>query len=402
MSEPNLTGPGPTKLDLTGLSTKPSQVWGGIRLVPLVREKPITDLRLRRELFEDALLAVEPGDGTVYTSYIPHGMIADWSRDGVWRAAYGTQLHESHADLLDRERPLPSVPMRRLVQRAGPQRVRFLPLHLALEGYLSLHFGGPSVQWEEWSARALRRGLSPRSEMTFEGHEVVGLEEALRIFEILPGQCGMMVYAADAPAAAFVVPHPDDYRALHATLLQDLYGELVYQHAYFGRPVPEFTARIDGTGINSLAALRAAAVGQERAWARDHDEVMAGGLLDTSYDVRPLRRMGRYRLVRFLPPFERQREQHIGEAITDPSGRVAYLKTMRLTENQIRRGHLLSRLARNEWELESTAADLGATPAELIRRIEAAGFDGLLKRRIVEQVMLGDDVNRFTDGRRRG
>ncbi|MFE0381195.1 hypothetical protein ACFW1M_37825 [Streptomyces inhibens] len=47
-------------------------MWGGIRLVPLVREEPITDLRLRRELFADEVLAVEAGRGTVHTSYISH------------------------------------------------------------------------------------------------------------------------------------------------------------------------------------------------------------------------------------------------------------------------------------------------------------------------------------------
>ncbi|MFE0099004.1 hypothetical protein [Streptomyces sp. NPDC059009] len=376
------------RLDLTGLATRPAQVWGGIRLVPLVREEPITDLRLRRELFEDALLAVEAGRGTVYTSYVPHGFVADWARDGRWQAAYGTQLCRDY-DTPDDE-PVHAVPLRRLVQRAGAQRLRFLPLHLAMDGYLALHFGGPSVLWDEWSQRALRRGLSPRAEMAYAGAAVEGLDDALRIFEIHPGQCGVMVYAADALAAAFVVPHPDDYRALHASLLQDMYGELVYQHAYYGQPVPEFTARITDEGrIRSLADLRAAARGQEHAWAEAHDTQMANGLLDEAYEFRQLRRMGGYRLVRFLPPFERQREQHIGEAITDLKGRVAYLKTIRLGENQIRRGHLLSQLSRHDWNLENTAATLGASPVELVRRIRAAGFDGLLKRHVVESAQRG-------------
>ena len=29
------------RLELTGLTTRPSQVWGGVRLVPLVREEPV-------------------------------------------------------------------------------------------------------------------------------------------------------------------------------------------------------------------------------------------------------------------------------------------------------------------------------------------------------------------------
>ncbi len=378
------------ELDLTGLTTMPAQVWGGIRIVPLVREQPIEDLRLRRELFADAMIAVEADRSTVYTSYVPHGFVADWARDGKWQAAYGTQLRPAYDAPDDAcEECFEAMPMRRLVQRAGAQRLRFLPLHLALEGYLALHFGGPSVLWEEWSKRALRRGLSPRAEMTYAGAEIEGLDEALRIFEIHPGQCGVMLYTADALAAAFVVPHPDDYRTLHATLLQDLYGELVHQYAYYAQSVREFRAALRDDEIGSLADLRAAAREQSRDWARTHDSTMAGGLLDASYEFRQLRRMGRYRLVRFLPPFERQREQHIGEAVTDLKGRVAYLKTMRLSENQIRRGHLLSVLSRHDWHLESAAASLGASPVELVRRIRDAGFDGLLKRHVVESAQRG-------------
>ena len=53
--------------------------------------------------------------------------------------------------------------------------------------------------------------------------------------------------------------------------------------------------------------------------------------------------MGRFRLSRFLPPFALHRTQHIGETITDGKGRVAYLKTFRLSDKQVRRGHVLRR-----------------------------------------------------------
>ncbi|NEE16224.1 hypothetical protein G3M58_58355, partial [Streptomyces sp. SID7499] len=67
-----------------------------------------------------------------------------------------------------------------------------------------------------------------------------------RIFEIHPDQCGVMVYVSDALAAAFVVPHPDDYRLLHASLVEDLYGELVHQYALYGAPVAQTPVRIGG------------------------------------------------------------------------------------------------------------------------------------------------------------
>ncbi|MEV5750234.1 hypothetical protein AB0L00_20640 [Actinoallomurus sp. NPDC052308] len=367
------------ELTLNGLTTRPSQVWGGVRLVPLVREEPIEDLRLDARLYDaDAgVVAVDPR--TVYCSYIPHGYVATWADDGAPAAAYGTQLRDS----AERDRAPDRMRLRfhrRMARRLDKNRLRFLPLHLALEGYLALHFGGPELAWEEWSQQAIRRGLSPRAEEAYTGGAVRGLADALRVFEIHPGQCGVLVHVADALAAAFVVPHPADYRALHATLVHDLYGELIYHYAMLGGPVPAFGARIDDTAVRSLADLRAAARTQRDEWAAFHDGVMAGGLLGGDYTYDHVQRVGPYRLSRLLPSFERQRENHLGELIADDAGRLAYLKTFRLSENQVRRGHLLTRLAAGDWRLSTTAAAMGVTEPELVRRIEAAGFGYLLRQ----------------------
>lgn len=390
-----------TGLDFTGLTICPAQVWGGVRLVPLVREEPMPGLRLHREVYDrfgEVLLAPR----TSYLSYIPHGLVADWSggtheargagRSGGGRsAAYGTQLDTArptamavdHHHRMIKRRPSKAKGRGKGKEqpRGAVTRCRFLPLHLAMEGYLTLHFGGPTIAWDEWSREAVRQGLSPRSEATFLGLDVPGLADALRVFEIHPGQCGVLVYVADALAAAFVVPHPDDYRALHPTLLQDMYGELLHQYGYFGGPVPDFDSRLgDGRHIGSLADLRAAARARERAWRDSHDTVMARELLGTSYSFRRVYRMASFDMYRFLPPFRLgSDEQHIGELITDHKGRTAYLKTFRLTPAQIRRGHLLSSLADNDWHLRRTADRLGTTPEEIVRRIRAAGFGALLK-----------------------
>jgi hypothetical protein len=167
---------------------------------------------------------------------------------------------------------------------------------------------------------------------------------------------------------------------LHATLVHDLYGEVIYHYAMLSMPVPDFHARITDTAVRSLADLRAQARRQQDEWAAFHDRVMAGGLLGEEYTDQQVYQLGRYRLARFLPPFERQRENHIGELITDDAGRLAYLKTFRLSENQIRRGHLLTRLAASGWNLPDAATALGVTEPELGRRIENAGFGHLLRQ----------------------
>ncbi|WNI25142.1 ARPP-2 domain-containing protein [Streptomyces sp. ITFR-16] len=373
------------RLELNGLTARPAQVWGGIRLVPLVREKPVEGLRLHREVYAaDGPAVVEVGPRAHYTSYIPHGFVADWSGEGARSATYGTQLAGPGGEgAPPRTMKLPRHRHHRLAKRQPGDRLRFLPLHLALEGYLALHFGGPSTAWEEWSRRALRDGLSPRGEDAYMGWSVRGLGDALRTFEIHPGQCGVMVYAADTLAAAFVVPHPGDYRLLHPTLIEDLYGELVHQYAMYGAPVPEFGARIaDGPGLRTLAALRAAAREQEREWAEAHDTLFARELLDSSYGFERVYRMGAFTLWRFLPPFLRDRGgQHIGETITDHKGQVAYLKTFRLSEAQVRRGHLLHRLDDADWRLPLAAQALGTGEKELRARIRAAGFESLLRHR---------------------
>jgi hypothetical protein len=387
-----MTGAVPTGVELTGLLTGPAQTWGSVRLVPLLREEPITDLRLHEQLYDEDLAMVALGDRTSYVGYIPHAFVASWTGDGTPAAAYGTQLSDSGERDGEGRReggqrcvPLDSARhLRRMARRVARDRLRFLPLHLAMEGYLALHFGGPDIAWAEWSRRALRSGLSPRAEETYTGAEVRGLDDALRIFEIHPGQCGVLVYVADALASAFVVPHPADYRVLHPTLVRDLFGELIYQYGLMTLPVRDFTARIADTRVRSLGDLRAEAARQEAEWADFHDGTMAGGLLGPdSYAFERVHRLGRFTLWRFLPSFQRQSDGHLGESITDERGRLAYLKTYRLSQGQIRRGHLLTRLAAHGWRLEDAAAELRTDVRGLAVRLERAGFGYLLREDVL-------------------
>ena len=209
-------------------------------------------------------------------SDVPHAFVATWTTDATPAAAYGTQLRDPAG---------PGAPEgirltfhRRMARREDRQRLRFLPLHLALEGYLALQFGGPPIAWQEWTRQAVTRGLSPRTEASYTGAAVAGLDDALR-----------------------------------PTLLRDFYGELLFQYAHLYPTAPDLTARLDDTRI------------------------------------------------------------------TDDAGRLAYLKTFRLSAAQARRGHLLSRLAAHDWNLDATAAALKTDRQGLTLRLDRAGF-GHLRR----------------------
>ncbi|MEV5574601.1 hypothetical protein AB0L06_31590 [Spirillospora sp. NPDC052269] len=377
---------GPGWIRRAGLATMPAQTWNSIRLVPLVRDEPITGLRLDRRVYNEPSI-VEVGDRAHYFSYIPHAFVARCEDDGDgMTASYGTRL----LDRDDKGIGPPGLPIRvrrRMARRLAGDRLRFLPLHLAVEGYLALHFGGPQIAWEEWSRRALASGLSPREESAYFGMSVAGLADALRIFEMHPGQCGVLVYVADALASAFVVPNPDDYRALHPTLVEDLFGELVYQYGLLRLPVSDLAEPIDETAVGSLSDLRAEAERRIRGWADFHDELMAEEVFERPGRSELVQRMRDVRLYRFLPSFTPGRPNHIGEQITVGNGadqRLAYLKTFRLSETQIRRGHLLTRLAAHDWRFADTAASLGVDEAALALRLQRAGFGYLLRQDVLD------------------
>lgn len=370
-------------IDLSGLVAGPAQTWGAIRLVPLLRPDPVTDLRLHARLYgPDELSIVRTRPRTAYVSFIPHAFVATWSTDATPAAAYGTQLRDP-AGTGDPD-GIRLAFRRRMARREDRRRLRFLPLHLAMEGYLALQFGGPPIAWQEWTRQAVTRGLSPRLETSYTGADVTGLDDALRVFEIHPDQCGMVLYVAEALAAAFVVPHPDDYRALHPTLLQDCYGELLFHYSRLYEAAPDLTARLDDTRISGVADLRAQLVQARLDWAAFHDRTAAGLLAAQRLTVTPVQRMGRFTLSRFLPAFDPDAENHIGETITDRAGRLAYLKTFRLSAAQTRRGYLLSRLAAHDWDLDATATALRTDRRELTHRLDRAGFGHLLRPDIID------------------
>ena len=68
----------------------------------------------------------------------------------------------------------------------------------------------------------------------------------------------------------------------------------------------------------------------------------------------------------------------MGEVILDDQGKLAFLKTARLSSAQSRRGLLLSTLVSVDWEIGEAARALGNDRQEFIARLRKAGLEQLL------------------------
>ncbi|MEZ4361538.1 MAG: hypothetical protein R3B48_15230 [Kofleriaceae bacterium] len=375
-----------SEVALRGLELAPSQVWGGVRLVPLLRREIRDDLRLTKRSYDEAVTVVsrdgellEPG--VKYISYVPHALVMSWSEDGSPVAALGAQLQARDGKTFGGG--LGGVRIaHRMVRREDRNRLRFLPLHLAMEGFLAAHFGGPQIAWTEYSQQAISRGLDPRSESSVPGWYLAGLDDALRVFEIHERQVGVLVFISEALASVFVVPHPEDYVALHRSLLEDFYGELLFQyglHAVAGA----MESGIDASRVSSLAELRREASALRTDW-NEVKLAMASGVIGKPVRAERLYRAGPFQLQRFATNMDPAEENHLGEAILRDTGELEYLKTFRLSAAQTRRAYLLNRLAEHHWNLDATAASFKQSKDELIRRLDKAGFGYLIKDHVLQ------------------
>jgi hypothetical protein len=374
-------------IDLRGLEAAPCQVWGGVRIVPLLRRQVRPDLRLAKRAYDEDVMVVSLEGGLLdagikYVSYVPHGLVVSWSDDGTAAAAFGAQLGGKDGKPFGKVGPFTVRVAHRMARREDKNRLRILPLHLAMEGFLALHFGGPDVAWSEYSRRALSTGLDPRWENAVPGSFMPGLEDALRLFEIHERQVGVLLFVADALASAFIVPHPDDYVALHRTLLEDFYGTLLFHYGLYAT-TSRLEAKMEEVRVSSLGDLRRE-LGVMRAEWGAFQERMAEGLLGRRLRSERVYRAGPFELQRFSTDLVPSEENHIGEAIVREGGEIEYLKTFRLSAAQTRRAFLLSQLASQNWNLDATAALLGQSKDELIHRLEKAGFDYLLKEDVLQ------------------
>lgn len=360
---------------LNDLILAPSQVCGAFRLVPLLRKIYRTDLRLG--LSKESGFAVrEPK--AIYTSYIPHALILEWGDGAAPVASVGTQLKGKGA-----RSEVPFGVFHRMAKRQEGRRLRFLPLHLAMEGLLAMHFGGPTVQWGYFSRNAMSKGMSPRVETSYAGWAIEGYAEALRVFEILENQVGVLVFVADALATAFVTPHPGDYRALHETLLQDFLGELIWQYAVLYSSLPPCEFPLEPSAIRTLADLRNGVTRMREEWAA-FGRSASTGLFDAPVETEKIYEADHFRLERFVGSLNPGEENHIGERIVDSDGSVQYLKTFRLSAVQTRRAYLLKQLADHDWSLESIAAKLRVSAHDVLLQYDRNGYGWLFHQHVLD------------------
>ncbi|KST65048.1 ARPP-2 domain-containing protein [Mastigocoleus testarum] len=370
-------------ISLQGLEIAPSQVWGSIRIVPLLRHQVRGDLRLFRRSYDDDLTIVSVEKNAGYISYIPHALIINWTDDGSPVAALEAQIIKDgkHYDLGCAKVGL----LHRMRKREAKNQLRFLPLHLAMEGFLSMFFSGPDIAWEEYSKYAISHGLGFRYETAVSGKYISGLEEALRVFEIHDQQVGVLVFVAEALASAFVVPTPEDYRLLHTSLLEDFYGDLLYQYGLLYKTTFPMELSVNDSDINDLKTLRLAIQKMRSEWS-SFQGFMAGGLLQRPLQSKISYTAGPFTLQKFITDLELKAENHIGEAIIRDNGELEYLKSYRLMAAQTRRIYLLSKLAKYDWNIDATAAALNNSREELVLNLERVGFGYLLNQQVREKV----------------
>lgn len=377
-------------ISLRGLTLAPSQSWGAVRLVPLLRPHPRTDLRLFKRSYRSDVAIVSIEKDSHYLSYVPHGLVLSWSDENTPIASLGGQLLTEGKQFACG--PLQVQLLHRMAKREGKNALRLLPLHLAMEGFLSLFFKGPTLAWPEYSKQALSQGLSPRMERSIGGRAIIQLEEALRLFEIHETQVGVLLFVADHLASALLVPTPEDYRALHSSLLEDFYGETFYYYGLYGAASP-LEATLDERAIKSLADLEAAVQGMRHDWSTLH-RVMAHDLLGRSLTSQKVYTAGAFSLQRFITDLSLKQSAYIGEAIVDDLAHLQYLKIYSLSASQVRRAYLLQQLAAHGWNLERTALSQGDTLEELVTRLENVGFGYLINHQVREKAVKAKKLRR--------
>lgn len=356
-------------LNFSNFKLMPSQIYGSIRLIPLVKENYDKQLKFNYEKY-DALNIIKVDKNLQYTSYTPHAFHVSYDDD----KQINNQKDKS-----------PIVFSDKMIKKSGKSTVRFFPLHNAMESFLSLYFCGPDIIWEEYSGSAKKDCLSPRYERSISGKYIQGLEQALKIFEIYENQVGILLLVADKLTSVFILPNPQDYKVLHKTLVEDFFGDLIYYYGYLHTDIRQFEQKIDESKVNSLNDLKKE-LGFMKTQLADFYSLMAESIFNQSIETRDNYTLGKYNMNRFITDINQGSEHHIGEMIKDESGEIQYMKTYLLSDLQIKRAKVLKALSVHYWHLEKTADYFKMSLAKFILDIEKIGFGYIIKKPILEKI----------------
>ncbi len=337
--------------------TAPDQVWQSIRLVPLVTTKVYDDLYLAKSAAPEGRVRAAVDKHKVYSAYVPHGLVLRAST-----VASRTQLGppEQRWEATSWEQKY------RLVHK-GKQALHFLPQHLAISSFLAQYFEAPPIYWKDfYNRRSLKEGVGLRTANSLPGTYFDGLETALRHFEIYPRQVGMLLFMNDQLVNAVIYPHPRDYRALHALLLHDYYGQELWwstlHHPQMSPLLPD-------------DLVQGATLGDLKAHLHQHLQHITDfhGYMTRSLFREPVRwnkgmTYKDYRLHTFLGPMTYGQTGFAGEVIFSQE-RVAYLHAFWLSPQQVKEAWYCQHLEAHNWNPEATARALNMDFYTFVRKL---------------------------------
>lgn len=371
-------------IDLNNFEFGSSQVWGNIRILPVLSNNYSNNLRLQMRKYNENIQIVNVDKNLSYFSYIPHAFIIKYDKEGSSYSTKGTKVTSKDGKVYG-NKDFSIRYNEKMFKKESKQTFRFLPFHTAMEGYLEISFNQPRTHWEEYRGKALAFGLAFRYEYNYSGRLLPDLEDALRLFEIYENQVGSILYINDFPASVFIVSHPEDYRILHNTLILDQYSELIYYYGVMANQVSPFNFKINENNVNSIDTLKREFY-KSLNQITEFEKSVANHLISYETDFKKLNDFGEYSFGRFISSLEENKSAFIGESIIDKNNNIQYMKTFHLSVEQTRKARLLKNLEKNDWNITNTAKEMKISYEELIKLMERLGFAYLLKPEIIDKV----------------
>ena len=301
-------------LTLRGLELAPSQVCGAIRLVPVLRQNVRSDLRLAQQRYNEnwRWLRSTAGTGSRIRRHTTRMCHTAWCCRGRLRPAYFRLRHTNSiscpawqtGELGEVQHP-PDAPHGKTgtrqqstpVSAPPPCYGRLLVAVLRRAGYRVERILPP---------RARARAVAPLGKLVRRAIHCRTRGSPARVRDTR-GASGRSGLCRGSACFAYVVPCPEDYRALHAGLLEDFYGELLYQYALLYDTTYPVKVTLDAKSIANLTQLRAALTQVRSEWAAYHC-LMAGNLLGRDVQSSRVYQLGRSRCSASFPTWTRSRK----------------------------------------------------------------------------------------------